>query len=537
MKTKLLVCSLLILLGISSLYGQYQPGHDGWNFYNFLMTTDSVKLWRIYSKAFLGVSTNYSSASMEDQLFFDLVVSRYAGHADCFGMSLLSLLCYKEGGHLGVCSPVYDYEGDLSASHGGPDMELIRESIGIMQLRQLTQPMLEEIVDMVNDANYSQPLHHFGVIKAGLASHDYPLLSFMPSSISSISGATGGGQEAHTIVPISTTETATYARIYVYDPNRPYSQWNSFYNGAAAVNYLQIDKTSSTKDWIYPADYIASDSNSYGWKGGSSADWTFIATNISAAKYKDNHALSTSWLLGQIGTLIFSGEGGVRQISDEQGHEFFNWRSGAQQLEKDPARRTLDIIRWPFFAGRDTHKAEVYFCRNVDGRTLHIEVDSRGKAYDCRFLSKDNAVSLSTGPAGTGIDTLSIQAVNSSQQIITIGSQRDLALVRMNLWRRSAPNKIARGFELSQIAIKKDAPVCFSMTDNLDSLQVASPKVEFSYQLEISQTIKSQASRSQTYRLVLPAGQSQAVSPSDWLDLNKAQITPALKSIKATLKN
>ncbi len=536
MKTKIIILGLLMILAGSNLQAQYEPDRDGWNFYNFLLTTDTTTLWTIYSKAFLGVGPDYASASVDDQTFFDLVITRYAGNADCFGMSLLSLICYKEGGHLGVCSPVYDYEGDLSDTHSGPDMELVREAIGVMHLRQLTQPMLEEIVDMVNNANYTQPTHHFGVIKAGIASGDYPMLSFMPSSISTISGATGSGQQAHTIVPISTTETATYARIYVYDPNRPYSQHASFYDGATAVNYLEIDLTSATKHWKYPADFNAADPNSYGWEGGSNDDWTFIATNISTAKYKDNHALSASWILGQIGTLIFSGEGGINQISDDQGHTFYNWSSGTQKLEKDPARRTMDIIRWPFFAGRSRQPGEVYFFRHAGGKNLNVEVNSKGQPYTCRFLLQDNSLALSVGSGGSGKDTLRIEEINTAKQTLQIGSQRDLSNVRLNIHRRYAPYHVTRDFTLSNMNVAKEAPVRFALVQQLDSLQVESPKSELIYNLQIAQTVKNKTTRSDVQQFVVPAGQAQTLSPMDWQDLKKNKLESAVKAVRKIVK-
>jgi len=531
MKTKIIITSLVVLWAASNLHAQYKPDRDAWNFYNFNLTTDTLKLWTIYSKSFLGVGPDYQSASIDDRTFFDQVITRYAGNANCFGMSLLSLICYKEGGHLAVCSPVYEYEGDLSDTHNGPDMELVREAIGVMHLRQLAQPMLEEIVDMVNDANYSQPMYHFGVIKAGLASHDYPMLSFMPSSISTISGATGGGQQAHTIVPISTTETASYARIYVYDPNRPYSQWNSFYDGAGAVNYLQINKTSATKHWKYPADFVAGDPNSYGWEGGSNDDWTFIATNVSAAKYKDNHALSLSWILGQIGTLIFSGDGGINQISDDQGHRFYDWSSGQQKLEKDPARRTLDIIRWPFFSGRSRTPGEVYFIRNAGGRNLNIEINSKNKEYTCRFVMKDNAMALGVGAGAAGKDTLRIQAINTSLQVLQLGSQRQLSNVRLNIHRHSPQYQVTRDFHLSNMSLPKEAPVRFALASHLDSLKVESPRGEVTYVLEIAQTVNNKTTRSERQQFLVPAGQKHILSPQDWRELKKSSVAPAVKAI------
>lgn len=120
MKTRILI-KVLFMMGLASLLfakgNQYQLDQDSWNFMNFKVTKDPTKLWKLYSKSFLGIavdSSKYYSSDAEMVFFNELIKKFFAGHPSCYGMSLLSLLCFKEGVHLGVCSPVYDYEGDLS---------------------------------------------------------------------------------------------------------------------------------------------------------------------------------------------------------------------------------------------------------------------------------------------------------------------------------------------------------------------------------------------------------------------------------------
>ncbi len=523
----LLAMLLAMTIFTSPASGAYQPDHDGWNFYNYLMTDDLDELWDIYSMAFLGVAGERGDAMPNDITFFDLVVANYAGHASCFGMSLLSLICYHEGGHLGVCSPVYNYEGSLDPGNRiGPNLDIVRESISVMHLRQLTQPMITKLIDQFNDHNWSNPQYAYNEIQTALASHDYPLLSFMPSSFAAIE-AMGEGAEAHTVVPYEVQDVGGHWRIYIWDPNYPYGNESAFYVGAGATNYIDIDKSSVTKDWKYPADYdFAPDS--YGWNGGTAGPWCFLATNVSDAKYKHNHPLTVGYITESLGTLIFAGGGGaggggVTQIEDEQGRSFYKTVPGGIELEKDPARKTDNIIRWPFFHGND-QEAEVYFMKGIDGKSYDLQIESRGRAYACHLLMDGNMVSLEVGGGRPGVDRFQLGSVNMVEQTVAVSSTRKLAGVSLELYRRLPDQRATRTFKVSDLAISEGPPVKFELVDRLSSLQVANPGAEISYKLELSQEVQGKIQKLAPETVIVPAGEIRKLRPTSWRELKKGKI-------------
>jgi hypothetical protein len=512
---------ILIIMIFPRLNAQYQPNPDGWNFYNYLMTTDEDELWDIFSKAFLGVAETRAQASVDDVTFYDLVIANYAGHASCFGMSLLSLICYHEGGHLGVCGPVYKYEGGLTV-HDGPDLDVVRESISIMHLRQLSQPMISKLIDLFNDTNWNDPEYAYNQIKTSLASHDYPLLSFMPSSIEAIE-ALGEGAEAHTVVPFSTSETATHYRIFIYDPNFPYSENTDFYSGATQRNYIDIKKSGWTHDWKYPADYNPSDPDSYGWNGSTSGPWTFLATNVSDAKYKDNHPLSAGYLTGQLGTLIFSSGSSAEQIEDEEGRKFFKGSGPSLELENDPAKKTDNIIKWPFFHGKGETE-ELYFMKDVSGKDYIIDIASRSSGYECQFLLKGKSVSLNVGRGSAGKDNLKLKTIGTLNQSIEISSERELKEVEMEFTVRLPDGKTDRKFIISDLNIKARSPVSIKVTDMNRSLQVESTETSLAYLLELKQISRDSEIKMAPTRVTVPKGQIQIVQPRDWNKLEAEEL-------------
>jgi len=518
---KQIVILLILIMVLPSLKAQYQPNPDGWNFYNYLMTTDNDELWDIYSKAFLGVGPVYNQASSDDQLFFDLVISAYAGHASCFGMSLLSLICFHEGGHLGVCGPVYKYEGGL-AVRDGPDLDVVRESISIMHLRQLSQPMISKLIDLFNDSNWNDPEYAYNQIKTSIASHDYPLISFMPSSIAAIE-ALGQGAEAHTVVPFDTIETGTHYRIFIYDPNFPYSENIDFYTGGTQRNYIDIQKSGWSHNWKYPSDYNPADSNSYGWNGSTSGPWTFLATNVSNAKYKDNHPLDVGYLTGQLGTLIFSSGGSAEQITDEEGKRFYKGSGAAMELEKDPARKTDNIIKWPFFHGEGDVQ-ELYFVKDVNGKDYTVDIASETQGYECKFLLQGKSVSLSVGKGSAGKDNLKLKTIGTSNQAIELSSERELKNVEMELTVRLPDGKTERKFKISDLNIKIRSPVSIKVTDMNRSLQVESPQNEIEYMLELKQIRKGTEIKMSPKRIMVPKGQIQILKPLNWNKLEEEEL-------------
>jgi hypothetical protein len=518
MKTVLLV--FLLTGAASSTRAQYQLGRDNWNFRNFTMTTDSEKLWRLYSRAFLDIKDDPDDYLPFDSqmIFFNKVIEgEFAGEHDCYGMSLLSLLCFKEGGHMGVCSPVHDYDGDLSDTKNGPNLELVRESIGIMHLRQMSMSVIEEFLDMLDDATFMQPTYHYNTIVNGLASKDYPVLTFFPSDMS-------GG--AHSVVPIDTSEGTSangnkYARIYLYDPNKPYSTNKLFYD-TNKQNYLEIDMTDPNHYWDYPPDCDPNEDTCK--TGGCTGEWAMIATHISDAKYKDRTLTTMGELFGAAGTFIFSGEGGVSQISDGEGRTFYDWKSGRRKIEFDTTRRIADLIRWPFFEGSCDEKSEIYFCRGIPGKSYTIEMDGGGKAYEFHMLMADNAVSLEVAAGAAGKDTLRLESIHTQRQAVQIGSQRGLSGVSLTLTRRLPGQKISRTFQVSDLTVKKGSPVRFQVTERMKALQFESPKSATSFRLKLSQAAANEVSATEVQQVSAQDGKVQEVSVQDWRDLPKSKL-------------
>jgi len=518
---KIYLIILLTIMILPSLKGQYQPNPDGWNFYNYLMTEDDDELWDIYSKAFLGVAEDKSMASVDDLAFYEAVISMYAGHASCFGMSLLSLICYHEGGHLGVCGPVYQYEGGL-AVHNGPDLDVVRESISIMHLRQLTQPMISKLIDLFNDVNWNDPEYAYNQIQLHLADQDYPMLSFMPSSIAAIE-ALGDGAEAHTVVPYDTDDTGTHYRIYIYDPNFPYSENADFYTGTTKRNYIDIQKSGLSHDWKYPSDYNPADPTSYGWNGSTSGPWTFLATTVSDAKYKDNHPFSVGYITGELGTLIFSSGGTAEQITDEEGNNFYKGSGSTLEIEKDPNKKTDNIVRWPFFHGKENLQ-ELYFIKDVNGKDYSIDIASESKGYECNFMLKGKSISLKTGAGSEGKDNLKLKTIGTINQVIELSSERDLRNVELELNVRLPDGKTDRKFIISDLNVKKFAPVSIKVADMNRSLQVESPETDLEYMLELKQIHKGSEIKMAPQRITVPKGQIQIMKPLNWNKLNEEEL-------------
>ncbi|MFC1853038.1 hypothetical protein ACFL27_22805 [candidate division CSSED10-310 bacterium] len=521
MKLKKTLCLFLLVLWIvTPVYSQYQPGRDGWAFINFGMTKDVDKLWELYGRAFLGVANTYDSAAPDDQLFFNLAIKACAGKGDCFGMSMLSNIVYQEGGHLGICGPAMQYEGGPQIP-SGPDLQVLRDAIAIMHMRQMAQPLVNKLIQIVNDARWNDPVYAWNSVKHSLASGDLPVLSFVPSSIQGIDSMSKG-KEAHTVVPYKAEKHGLNYRIYVYDPNFPYEVKKDFYDGPNCNNYIEIE-ASGLHNWKFPANYKKTDK--YGWQGSSTGPWTIFTISCSDAKYKSKHPLSHGYLRSKIGAILFSGTGSISQIQDDTGRQFYSSSTAKIEFEKNPARKTDNIMRWPFFTTGDQDTIpELYFLRNIADRSYKIEIQPAENSYRCQFLQNGNVVTLDVAKGKSGRDIVEVKSVGTKNQTLQITSERTLKNVTVQLVRRLRDSDTTRTFSISDMSLKKDSPLKLKLVNNMNSLQLLSEKAAVGCDLEISQTVRGKVHKMPARHIKAEKGKVRILRPENWQSLEQSTL-------------
>ena len=144
----LLVAALALTFCPAIVQAQYAE-KNGWRFDNF---KDATLPWEIYREAFIGIpSTRDVAGSGFDVLFYDQVYeTEISKDGNCFGMSLMSLMMLKKGGHLGYCVPISQYSGDVFGNPAtGPSDPALKRAINIMHGHQINVPTLQHILDII----------------------------------------------------------------------------------------------------------------------------------------------------------------------------------------------------------------------------------------------------------------------------------------------------------------------------------------------------------------------------------------------------
>src|SRR5947207_2722262 len=135
MKRFFIVIVVLIAVKVSA---QNEPEKYGWSFRNF---GTPIFYWDIFRNAMFAIPQDSSGLTAPfDLLFYNEVFKeKLAGGAggggNCYGLSLLSIIMNKEGGHLGYCCPTNFYGG---LSGVGPTDPKLTRAINIMHGHQVT---------------------------------------------------------------------------------------------------------------------------------------------------------------------------------------------------------------------------------------------------------------------------------------------------------------------------------------------------------------------------------------------------------------
>jgi hypothetical protein len=506
----------------------YTVGTDTWDFENFSLTTDTTKLWELFQRAYLDVGTDYATAAHDDKTFFDSIIMQYADHGCCFGMSELNVICYYEGGHLSACSPVVQYEGD---DVDGPDLQAIRDAVSIMHIRQMGKNVVSALIEKFDDSNWNDPLDALNEADYYLSSGDLPILCLLPSAPDAFTQISNGDNEAHVIVPYKVDTGLN--RIYCYDPNFTYSQDPDFYEGSSQRNYIELG-SSPDYEWVFPTNYTSS--ASYGWEGSmSSGPWSYIILPYSLGKYRDNHPLDVGYALSEISSILFAGDGDIEQISDDKGKSFYSYSGSKVDFEKDPSKKLYGVIRWPFFhKTRKGVSAELYFGKNMSGRSFDIDINSKAKPYTCQFQLGDQQLTLKVDQAVQGKETCRLKSLGTRKQAFEISSNRTLANVEMTLLNIRPDKKETRTFKISKLNIAPEAPVRLNLADQEQAIQMRCEKAPLSCQVEVIKQVKDKVTRIAPRQIDTKPDQETIIRPQNWKELKKDQLQIEKKTIDRT---
>jgi hypothetical protein len=514
MRRSVLVIAMLIpLLCPAASPAQYSVATDGWSFHNW---NTKPMPWDVYRDTFIGIPpTEDALSSAFDVLFYEqLYKEKLSENGNCFGMSLMSLMMLKNGGHLGFCLPVNQYSGDLVGMGGtylGPTEPMLKRAINIMHGHQVNLPTVQLILDIIAQHKSRNGSFAYDSFQNAKLQKDFTLISITKS----INPADGG----HTLVAYDAQDLGGgNKKIFVYDPNRSWadSAAQPWYTGGQ--NYIAINGDA----WSFT---MAGTSGTWSGDPGSLSGGNIMIIPISVTgPHTRSPASMGDQIIGRIlNELLLTGSSAsIEQVTDDNGKRLFI--PGTQEIDTSPTGM-LSMVPWypSDQASASAESVRVFFQIGRAGSTLNVSVRSGESGYT---LVASGARGRTTVQAsgGRGTDVISLGQAGTQQPRVTVRNGRGDATFAVEFLQAVEPRQRLRALKATEVSMPEGASVEFAVGDRSQSLNISSPAAAIRYDLELQNLTRKGIESLSRKGVTHPAGLSQTVRPRDWSRLRAADV-------------
>lgn len=517
MRKLIIILTLLIIVSLSipSYGGDEFVEKHCWRFRNTTYFSnaagDTVLPWEIYVKSFVGICPDSNTAKYScplDYAFYKAYNAAFAvASGNCFGMSLLANIIYKEEGHMGFCKPVYTYSGGVD----GPTSAKLCSTITVMQCHEWSHSGIMWMAENITGTHAQDPNYAYEQVEYYLSMGDLPVITLV-RDISFV---------GHTLIPYRIEETGSKRYIYIHDSNKWYPNDSLFYDNHE--NYIEIDKGSD--NWSYQWD----DTTVWG-----SPDGYIFATPMSVVKASSRNPLQLGGITDAMNHIFLTGAH-VSQITDDEGHKYYkssaNSHNRIADVENNPSLKMKNFFRMPMtFAPRRGSRSmmknapEIYFTVGSEGKNLNFEIASTGKEYKFEMAGKDNIIRLKTPGGASGRDNFEVKGLSTNNQELSLSSKRGAAKFEVELHRAVPGTELSRIFKVTNLQAPSSSPVKLRLAEGRDALLIKGEKNDVSCNLQITQVVGKKITKMPAKTLNISGKKWQHITPSNWNKLNDASI-------------
>jgi hypothetical protein len=525
--TLILIFLVAVILTVPVYAGDEFVEDHCWRFRNTTYFTNSggttVLPWEVYTRSFLGICPDSNTAKVLcplDYAFYHAYNAAFAvASGNCFGMSLLANIIYKEEGHMGFCKPVYTYSGGVD----GPTSAKLCTVITVMQCHEWSHAGIMWMAENITGTHAKDPNYAYEQVEYYLSMGDLPVITLVQNL----------DFVGHTLIPYRVEEVGTKRYIYIHDSNKWYPNHADYYDNDS--NYIEISKGSDNWSYIWDA------SETWG-----SPDGFIYATPMSIVKASSRNPLQLGGITDAMNHIFLTGAS-ISQITDDEGHKFYkataNSHNKISEIEDNPSLRMKNVIRMPMnfapargvrkIARKKVNPPELYFAIGSEGKNLNFEIAAVGKQYKFEMAGKDNIIKL-TSPAGSsGRDKFEIKELSTSNQELKLSSQRGTTNFAVELQQWVPGSEVSRIFKVTNINAPSTSPVKLRLTQGRDALLLKGEKGPVSCNLEITQIVKGKITKMPSKSINVSGQEWQQVAPDNWNKLNGATIkVNKLKSLQ-----
>ena len=512
----ILTLLIVVFLAIPSYGGDEFVEEHCWRFENTTYFEDgggtTILPWEIYVRSYIGICPDSSEAKVLcplDYAFYHAYNAAFAvTSGNCFGMSLLANIIYKNEGHMGFCKPIYTYSGDFD----GPASPKLDTVITIMQCHEWSHAGIMWMAENITGTHAADPNYAYEQVEYYLSMGDLPVLTLV-RDISFV---------GHTLIPYKVEETSSKRYIYIYDPNKWYPHDSLFYDNNE--NYIEINKSSD--NWSYQWD----DTTVWG-----SPDGYIFATPMSIVKASSRNPLQLGGITDAMNHIFLTGAS-VSQITDDEGHKYYKTSASSHNrlsdVEDNPSLKMKNVFRMPITSaalrrkrpGRTKNAPEIYFAIGSEGKDLNFEIASQGKKYQFEMAGKGNIIRLSAPGGSSGRDEFEVKKLSTDDQELKLSSKRGAAKFEVELQQSVPGSETSRIFKVTNLTAPSSSPVKLRLAEGRDALLIKGEKGPVSCNLQITQVADGKITKMPLRTLNVSGKEWQQLSPSNWNKLNDATI-------------
>ncbi len=506
------IAILVALLGTPASLAQYSVATDGWSFKNF--NTKPLP-WDVYRDTFIGIPpTEDPWSSAFDVLFYEqLYKEKLSKSGNCYGMSLMSLMMLKNGGHLGFCLPVNQYSGDLvglgmGGALLGPTEPMLKRAINIMHGHQVNLPTVQLILDIIAQHKSRNGAFAYDSFQNAKLQKDFTLISITKS----INPDDGG----HTMVAYDAQDLGGgNKKIFVYDPNRSWADSAAQPWYTSGQNYVQI----SGNAWSFTM------ASSEVWSGdpGSGGNIMIIPISVTGPHTRSPGSMGDQIIGRILNELLLTGSSAsIEQVTDDNGKRLFI--PGTHEIDTSPTGM-LSLVPWypSDQASASAETSRVFFHIRHAGSTLNVSVRSAESGYTL-IASGPRSRTTVQSSGGRGTDVISLSQAGTQQPRVAVRNGRGDATYAVEFLQSVEPRQRLRALKATGIAMPEGASVEFAAGDRSQALNINSPEAAIRYDLELQSVTRRGIESLSRKGVTHPAGLSQTVRPRDWSRLQTAEV-------------
>jgi hypothetical protein len=201
------------------------------------------------------------------------------------------------------------------------------------------------------------------------------------------------------------------------------------------------------------------------------------------------------------------------------------------EIDVDPATGMRNVVPW-FPSGFRLRRAtegqgrfggQPYFILGDPGGELDVEIESREEGYEFSMAGPLGHLRVSAR-GGRGVDRLTVQGIGTDAPALQLRNTAAVDDYHVRFTQIVVVGRRSRTFELSKLAVNRNAPVDLQIVDNQSAVSLTSSAHPLTYDLSLSRRSITGAATLTHEKLRIGAGEAATISPVDWRNLKRSPL-------------